>query len=69
MMLQTVQTAVESPITVTIHIATLGGIVTILGVLLKQHKVWTRMKDRCNTLWAKHCMETKELFIPLDNGK
>jgi hypothetical protein len=58
----------EGPITLTIHGLTLSGIVVILGVLLKQHKVWVRLKDRVNSLWRKHCLDSGEYFEPLENG-
>ena len=63
------QTAVESPITLTIHGITLAGIVCIIGILLKQHKVWIRLKDRMNSLWRKHCKEIGEEYVPLENGR
>lgn len=59
----------ESPITLTIHGIQLTATLSVLGVVLKQHKVWTRMKDRLNTLWYKHTKETGDKFIPLENGK
>ena len=46
----------------------MSGVLTILGVVLKQHKVFVRMKDRLNTLWFHHCEEKKEPYIPLENG-
>jgi hypothetical protein len=58
----------EGPLTLSLHGLTLGGIVMILGMLLKQHKVWVRLKDRVNTLWRKHCKETGDDFVPLENG-
>jgi hypothetical protein len=58
----------EGPITLTLHGLTFGGIVMILAVSLRQHKIWTRMKDRLNTLWYHHCEAKGEPFVPLDNG-
>lgn len=59
----------ESPITLTIHGVQLVATCTVLGVVLKQHKVWIRLKDRMNTLWRKHCEKTGDPYVPLDNGK
>lgn len=41
----------------------------VFGILLQQHKVFVRMKDRLNTLWFRHCQDTGDRFEPLDNGK
>jgi hypothetical protein len=51
------------------HWLSTGGVFAILAILIKQHTVWTRMKDRINVLWHKHCREKGERFVPLDNGK
>jgi len=58
----------ENVLTVTFHGITTGGVVLILGIMLKQHKIWTRMKDRLNILWRKHCKDTGDYFEPLENG-
>lgn len=58
----------EGPVTISLHVATLVGIFGVLGILLNQHKVWIRMKDRLNTLWKEHCKQTGEDFVRLDNG-
>lgn len=58
----------ENAITITFHGLTFGGTVLILGILLNQHKVWVRMKDRLNTLWKKHCQQTGDDYVPLENG-
>jgi hypothetical protein len=58
----------ETPITLTLHGLTFGGIMLIAGILLHQHKVWTRMKDRLNDLWQEYCSEKKIPYVPLDNG-
>ena len=54
--------------TLTFHGVQITVSLLILGILLKQHKVWIRIKDRVNTLWAKHCQETGDNFVPLENG-
>jgi hypothetical protein len=59
----------ETPITLTLHGLTFGCVFAILGILLHQHKIWIRVKDRLDSLWAKRCEETGERFVPLDNGK
>lgn len=58
----------ETPITLTLHGLTLAGIVFIGGMLLKQHKVWIRMKDRVNDLWSDRCHAKGERFVSLENG-
>lgn len=50
------------------HGLTLVGIFGIGGMLLREHKVFVRMKDRLNTLWYHHCVEKKEPYVSLDNG-
>jgi hypothetical protein len=62
---------VETPLTLTFHgiqitisIATL----LLLAPLLKQYKIWNRIKDRVNTLWQKHCEKTGDRFVSLDGN-
>jgi hypothetical protein len=59
----------ESALTLTIHGVQLTATMSVLGVLLHQHKIWTRLKDRVNTLWEKHCQKTGDKYVPLENGK
>ena len=60
----------ENGITLTLHGLTFGGIVAILFFILQQNKIWTRMKDRVNSLWREYCHEKKIDFVSLDgNGK
>jgi hypothetical protein len=58
----------ETPLTLTLHVAQIGSTLMVLGVVLNQHKVWIRVKDRLNTLWAKHCKETGDKFVSLDGN-
>jgi hypothetical protein len=58
----------ESVFSQAIHAGSLASSVLILGILLNQHKVFIRMKDRLDVLWHKHQEEKGEPFIPLDNG-
>ena len=48
---------------------TLGGIIALCGFAVHQLKIWTRLKDRVNTLWFHHCDEKGEPYTPLENGK
>src|SRR5579859_2476866 len=50
------------------HWATLAGVLALLGMALQQHKVWVRLKDRVNSMWYRHCRDTGEKYIPLENG-
>lgn len=60
----------ENGFTLTLHGLTFGFIAAILGLLLQQNKVWTRMKDRVNSLWKEYCDEKDIPFVSLDgNGK
>ena len=62
----------ESPLTLTFHgiqITLSVATLLLLAPVLKQHKVWIRVKDRINTLWHKHCEETGDQYVSLDNGK
>jgi len=58
----------ETAITLTLHGVTTGGVLLLLGIALKQHKVWVRMKDRMNSLWRSYCKEHDEHYVPLENG-
>lgn len=58
----------EGPIVISIHVATFAGIATILGLLLREHKVWIRMKDRVNQLWRDRCHAKNDDYVPLENG-
>jgi hypothetical protein len=51
------------------HWAGTAGTFAILTILVKQHTIWVRLKDRLNTLWRKHCRETGQDYVPLDNGR
>ena len=59
----------ESVATQVAHWLTFGMVTTLVGFALKEHKVWVRLKDRMNTLWAQHCEKTGDKYIPLENGK
>jgi hypothetical protein len=54
---------------IALNVAQLGVSSTVLIVLLDQHKVWVRLKDRVNSLWSDRCEEKGERYVPLDNGK
>lgn len=58
----------ESPVTIGLHLGTLLSTMAILGLLLNQHKVWIRLKDRVNTMWRHHCAKTGDPYESLDNG-
>lgn len=59
----------ESIATQVAHWLTTVGVFSILGVVLKQHKIWVRLKDRVNTLWSDRCEKKNELYVPLENGR
>ena len=59
----------ETAITQVVHWATLGGVVTLLGFAMRQHKVWIRMTDYVNTLWSDRCKERGDRFVSVENGK
>lgn len=55
---------------IALHGLTFAGVVTILAILLRQHRTWVRVKDRINQLWFRHCDDTGDRFTPLDgNGE
>ena len=67
--------AEDGPITLGIHGVTLivntGLLVAFLKVgrpFLREYRIYSRLKERMNTLWHRHCADTGELFIPLENG-
>lgn len=47
---------------------TLAGVLTILGILLKQHKVWVRLTDQMDSLWKDFCIKHDIQFKSLRNG-
>jgi len=59
----------EGPVTITLHAASFGGIIFIAGILLREHKVWIRIKDRINQLWKDRCDERGDNYVPLENGR
>lgn len=52
-----------------LHAATLVASSACLGILLREHKIYVRIKDRLNTLWYHYCKTREEPYVPLDNGK
>jgi hypothetical protein len=48
---------------------TLGGILLVCGILLRNHKIIIRAKDRLNDLWWDRCTQRRELYTPLENGQ
>ncbi len=52
-----------------LHSLTLAGTVAILMLMLREHKIYIRIKDRLNTLWYHHCKEKGDPYTPIDNGK
>ena len=58
----------ESTLTITLHGVTLASTLTIIGILLKEHKVWIRMKDRLNQLWMDRCKAKGDDYVALGNG-
>jgi len=50
------------------NVSAASGII-IIGILLKEHTTWVRLKDRMNQLWRKYCKETGQDFFSLENGR
>ena len=48
-----------------------GSVLTILGLLLHQHKVWIRVKDRMNAVWRDYLERHGRAseYIPLEHEK
>jgi len=53
----------------TFHGIQIGLLVFLISLVLSQHKIWVRMKDRLNSLWYEHCKSKNEKFVSLENGK
>lgn len=51
------------------HYVSAGGVITIIGIMLREHKVFVRMKDRLNTLWHDRCKVKGDDYVPLENGR
>jgi uncharacterized membrane protein len=58
----------ESMATQIAHWVTMGGVLTLVGFALKQHKVFIRIKDRVNSMWWDHCTKHAIKYEPLENG-
>lgn len=58
----------ETGLTLTLHGVTLAATLAVLGVVLAQHRVWTRMKDRINDMWKEYCDSKKIRFTTLDEN-
>jgi hypothetical protein len=50
------------------HHVNLVAVLTILGFLAREHKVYGRMKERMNELWFNYCGERQKLYSPVENG-
>lgn len=59
----------ETPFTITLHGLTLGAVVIILGLILKEHKTYTHIKERVNQLWYHHCVKSGDKYESVDNGR
>ena len=66
----------ESGLAVTFHSVTLVVGVAQIALMLKigapvlrELKIYGRMKERVNQLWRRHCAQTGDEFVPLENGK
>lgn len=58
----------ESSLTLLEHHATFGLVIFIAGLVLREHKVYVRVKDRLNTLWHDRCRAKGDDYVPIDNG-
>jgi hypothetical protein len=61
----------ENGTTVVLHGVTTAGIVLILtfqAMILREHKVWVRLKDWVNDLRREYCVKHGIPFVPLENG-
>jgi len=58
----------SSSLIVLAHFANLSATLTVLGVLLREYKVYGRIKERVNELWFNYCGERQKLYTPVENG-
>ena len=68
--------ASESSLTIGLHgvtlavgVAQLGLLLKLGGPILREYKIWSRVKERVNTLWFHRCEQNGEPYVPLENGK
>ncbi len=59
----------ESVTSIAFHGLSFSTTLLILGIVLKQHKIWTRVKDRLDNLWADYCKAHNINYKPIENGK
>lgn len=50
------------------HHFTAAVMLTVAGVVLKEYKVYGRIKERMNELWFNYCGERQKLYTPVENG-
>ena len=53
---------------IVLNVATLASVLAGISLVLRQHKIWVRMKERLNTLWFYHCKASGDPYAPLDNS-
>lgn len=60
-MTETLLTAIE-------HHVSFAAILAILGYVVKEGKIYGRIKERMNSLWFDYCGQKQQLYTPLENG-
>ena len=50
------------------HGLSLATTVAILTILLNQHKIWVRLKDRVNDMWADYCASHDIPYTKIDGN-
>jgi hypothetical protein len=58
----------ESLLSQATHIGSLASSIAVLGLLLNQHKIWIRLKDRVNDMWKDYCDAHDIPYTKIDNG-
>lgn len=58
----------ENWLTLLEHHVNFGVSLTVLGVIVKEYKVYSRLKERVNELWYNYCGERQKLYTPCENG-
>lgn len=50
------------------HHVSFGFIIAVCGIVLKNHRLFIRAKERLNDLWWDRCGLKQEPYTPVENG-
>jgi hypothetical protein len=63
-----VTTVIIHGVNIFLNGALLVVLIKFSGPFLKEYKTWSRVKERLNKLWRKHCTAIGEDYDAVENG-